>query len=124
MSNETPAPAVAGRLDRQVRPAFRAERVQLVWVCSYYDGPLAGICRVNGELMRFERGYRAVKYRVFRLSAAQKALWLLRKWLFEACVGEHWSYPARANGAVFHWRRPALLHKAMFWAYYRARRLA
>lgn len=103
------------------KPLFRARRVSLVWVSHYHDGPLSGLCRANGHLMRFERAEDASRYRVFSLSTRQKVKWLLHKAMFEACVGKHWSYPNRANGEMFHLRRPAWIHKLLISAYYKLR---
>jgi hypothetical protein len=93
--------------------------MQFVWIASFYDVPLNGLCMKDGELMLFRESAEEDQYHVIALSPCRKARWLLRKRLFELCVGEHWSYPQRANGVRFHWRKPVWLHKALFWGYYK-----
>lgn len=97
----------------------KREELQFVWISHFWDVPLDGLCRVDGKLMRFREAFADGTYQVLDLKPHQKARWLLRKWLFECCVGEHWSYPQRVNGARFYWRKPVWLHKALFWAYYK-----
>lgn len=68
--------------------------VNFVWVADYYDMPLSGICRLHGKLHRFSGDYslETERYQIYRMSLKEKLRWLLRKNLFEFCVGKHWTY--------------------------------
>lgn len=91
------------------------EHLRIVWVANYYDGPLSGLCRVNGKLQRFERGLEGHRYRVYSLTPRQRALWVLQWRLFELFVGTHWSYP---RGSARGWW-PSRWRRAMSRVYYR-----
>ena len=100
--------------------------MEMVWVSLYWDGPREGLCRVGGELLRFATCPRYVGRKpwlwLFRLSWHERLRWLAMKALFELCVGRHWTYPDRANGAVYRERRPKWLHRLAFSCYYAAQR--
>lgn len=95
------------------------EDMKFVWIASFWDGPIEGLCKFDGQVMHFREAGANGTYRVSPLTPIRKARWLLRKFLFELCVGKHYSYPHRTNGVHFHWRRPIRLHKALFSAYYK-----
>jgi hypothetical protein len=88
--------------------------LHLVWISDYYDIPLAGIARDSkGNLCEFEyevddseEDWRDGRYRLFEMSVFAKIRWLVRKKVFEICVGEHWTYPQRANGVMFTRKQP------------------
>lgn len=104
-----------GGADSALMFRVTAEHIRIVWVASFHDGPLLGICRVKGQLQRFERDVTASRYRVYRLTPWQRVLWVLQWRLFEVFVGTHWTYPrGRAKG----WR-PTLYRRAMLRIYYR-----
>lgn len=92
-----------------------------VWVSSYYDVPLDGLCRWDGALCSFEIidvEAEPPLYRVAVLTWLERVRWLARKWLFELCVGRHWSYPQREQGVRYHLRSPAWFWRAVNRAYY------
>lgn len=95
------------------------DQVEWVWISNHYDIHLDGLCRFEGELSRFETWESDSDNpvcRIFRLSALQKVSWLLQKKLFEICIGRHWTYPDRKQGARFH--MGGWSGKALFTAYY------
>lgn len=91
------------------------EHIRLVWVASFYDGPLSGLCRVRGKLQRFERLPDAHRYRVYDLTFMERVRWVLSWRLFEVFVGTHCSFP---RGSVRAWWSP-MLHRALARFYYR-----
>ena len=108
-----------------MKPALRIpyKHVPFVWISNHYDLHVAGLCRINGEIMWFElpKGYRwdgsLPRMLVSPLSRLGKARWLLRKWIFEILVGRHWTYPDRTHGTQFEakswWRRLGM--KIYYW---------
>ena len=79
------------------------EHMNWVWISDFWDVPLRGLCRYNGELCLFQGfgwnyGKNMARYHILRLSTASKVKWLLRKFMFELMVGRHWSsYPNRTK---------------------------
>jgi hypothetical protein len=83
---------------------FPAEHMNWLWISNYYDIPLDGLCIVNKVVCIFKirDSHRAnIRYEVFIPSGWERTTWLLRKKLFEICVGEHWTYPHRAEGVRY-----------------------
>lgn len=99
------------------------EHMTFVWVADHYDIHLKGLCRFGGKLCRFETDYplnqRRARSRIYALSFIEKSKWLVRKRAFEICVGTHWTYPNRPNGASFKRRKPRWLSRFLFAAFYR-----
>lgn len=91
--------------------------LEIVFVKSYYDGPLSGLARLDGELGRFEFNFDKEDYDFYPLSFSEKISEWLNMKLFEICVGYHMSYYRKSN-RYFHWRRPVCLHYIMFKTYY------
>ena len=97
--------------------AHDREDFKMIWVTNFWDKPLAGLCRVNGELRRFSAEYDEQGYTTYPLTSFEKVKWIIRKWIFELCVGTHFSYD-RKSSESFRWRRPKWLHKFLFNCYY------
>ena len=65
----------------------------LVFVSDYYDIPLNGLCKYNGQLVKFHKiPCKYDVYEIIPLSYKQKIFEKINQWLFEICVGTHWSY--------------------------------
>lgn len=95
----------------------------LLWVSSFYDYPLAGLARLNGQFYRFEADYVGApdwpsRYRLYELEGIEKIRWLLRKWLFEICVGKHMTYRNGRRLCYYQPRRPRILHHSLMRLYY------
>jgi hypothetical protein len=105
-----------------MKPTYRIpyKNMQWVWISDHYDVHLAGLCRVKGELMRFEMPKdlmdrdKLPKVPVFRLSWLEKIHWLKKKCLFEWCIGYHWTYPLY----FYKPRKPRWFWKIVFAIYY------
>lgn len=94
------------------------DKMEWVWISNHYDIHLDGLCRFNGELARFEtwNADENPVCKIFQLTISEKARWLFRKWAFELCIGRHWTYPDRVDGASFHME--GWFGKSMFNIYY------
>lgn len=114
--------------------------IDFVWVSNHWDFHRGGLCRHNGELAEFscideipEEGWGTcgddcdgcplceyvIVCQIKPLSWMQQRKWLARKWLFEFCVGHHWTYPQRRNGERFKSRKPRWLGALLFSLYYK-----
>ncbi len=110
--------------------------IKFRYVSDHYDVHLNGTCIYNNSLCEFENDYPEPIYneetddyddpemivRVYRLSLNQKIKWLYRQWLFEKCVGYHWSYKNGKRGKYFHYRNPKWLYAFIFGAYYKSKK--
>lgn len=97
--------------------------VDFVWISNHYDIHLAGLCRVDGRLHRFETNDDTREVTIYRLTRIAKIRWILKKKLFEFCVGYHWTYPNRKQGLNWQYRRPEWLWKIVFVGYYKCNKL-
>lgn len=65
----------------------------LVFVEDYYDVPLKGTCNYKGKIAKFRRmSTKKDFYEITELSIFGRIGAKLNQWLFEICVGTHWSY--------------------------------
>ena len=101
-------------------------RVQYVWISSHYDIHLHGLCRFGAanELHEFKTTNpdtfdEPLMVSVIKLTTKQKIHWLIRKKLFEICVGYHWTYPHRANGVAYEQKAPKWFWGPIMKWYYR-----
>jgi hypothetical protein len=92
----------------------------IIYVSSYYDGPLEGLTKYKGKLCKFlcvdddEYYY----YDIYSLTAWEKIKELWKKKKFELCVGYHWSYKNGKRASGFYYRKPQWLYKWLFRMYY------
>lgn len=93
--------------------------LNIVWVSNFYDYPLEGICRPNGELMKFTVDDDDYMYFVEPLTGWQKFKWLFNMKMFELCVGKHWSYKDNKRQTFFYYRKPEWLFRFLFKLYYK-----
>ena len=99
--------------------------MDFIWIANHWDLHLSGLCRYNGKLCQFETDRDVenwdtrVEVSIYPLSLTEKLSWLKRKKLFEWCVGYHFSYRQREQGANFYFRRPRLLWALIFAIYYK-----
>jgi hypothetical protein len=93
-----------------------------LFVTNHWDVNLDGLCRVDGELCRFATvldGEGDVEcVHIYRMTRMEKLRGLLRKRLFEVCVGRHWTFPDRDRGAHYRVRKPKWLHHTLVWLFY------
>lgn len=96
-------------------------QVRFRWVSNHYDHHLNGTCILNGSLHEFKCDYEDVdmpQVKIYQLSIWSKLKWLYRQWLFEKCVGYHWTY-SQNRRQYFYYRKPEWFYKALMKWYYK-----
>ena len=93
--------------------------IKFIWVSDHYDIHLSGLCRENKELCRFSTDYDSLICTIYSLTFFEKIKWLIRKFIFEICVGCHWSYPL---GRTFKIKTPQWFWMLVFNYYYKKNR--
>jgi len=96
--------------------------LDIVYVTSFYDIPLAGLCRYEGKIQKFETDYDTEESTIIFLTPMQRFRALWSKWLFEICVGTHQSYENGKRAHYFYWRKPKFLHVFLYKSYFKRRR--
>lgn len=119
------------------------DQVQFRWVSNHYDIHWEGYCihptiglskfitkdltsyedhycyRCDGELESAEcdcpDSYSDVVCDIYKLNLLEKIKARYDMWLFEVCVGEHWSYPQRKNGVKFKKSSRSMSFRAYYW---------
>ena len=77
------------------------KNMNFVWVSKHYDFHLEGLCKFNNKLCKFKLSDNwdnidlntVIFYNIYYLDLLEKLEWLIRKKLFEICIGKHWTYP-------------------------------
>jgi hypothetical protein len=104
--------------------------VKFRFISDHYDVHLNGTCMYNGELCEFKNEYpefdeetdeyEEMIVEIYQLTFKEKLIWYKRQWLFEKCIGYHWTYyPKRKKGKSFYYRKPQWLYKKIFKLYYK-----
>ena len=103
--------------------------VKFRWVANHWDLHLQGTCVYENKLCMFqteEPDYDEEKdewetpySEIYELSWLEKLQWIKNQWLFEKCVGYHWTYPIRKEKRGFYYRKPQWLYKKLFNIYYK-----
>lgn len=114
--------------------------IKFVWVSDHWDFHRGGTCLYEGRLCRFTcvedypEGWGTCEHEdgecplcadypiacmIHEITPADRMKWRIRKKMFEFCVGTHWTYPNRPNGASFHSRRPRWFYAMLFAIYYK-----
>lgn len=88
-----------------------SELAQLVWVTAWYDGPVNGLARRDGELAWFSGDPYAQRWTLYRLTADDAARLLADQARFEQLVGTHWSFDVPVDERA---QRPRDLQRAYF----------
>lgn len=108
------------------------ENVDFKFISSHYDVHLKGTCIYNNELCEFNNeypeydentdDYKDMFVEIYKLNWISKIKWYWKQWLFEQCVGYHWSYPFRKYGFSFYYRKPKWLYVKLFNWYYKCKK--
>jgi len=116
-------------MTRDILALLPYDDVKFKFVSNHYDVHLEGTCVFENQLCLFktiDRGWNKEKdewYELFveihRLNWLEKIKWIWKQWLFERCVGHHWSYSGKIRGDHFHYRRPKWLYVKLFNWYYK-----
>lgn len=94
------------------------DRYDYVYVSDHYDIHLRGLCRYKTKLCYFTTDYDTEDTIIYSLRWHEKIKGIFKKKIFEWCVGYHWTYPQREEGAEFYYRKPELLFVILFNLYY------
>jgi len=93
--------------------------VNFKWISNHYDYHLNGLCIYNNKLCEFvtKKNNWCI---IFRLYGKTKIKWILRKILFEFCVGYHQTYTHSQlkKWNNFYYRKPKWLYKKLFILYF------
>ena len=92
--------------------------LHILYVIRFYDIPLEGLCLHQGKIEKFIVDYDTLQATIIHLSTLQRFHYLLKKKLFELCVGNHWTYKDGQRNSIYYERQPTCLHKALFNIYY------
>tara|TARA_Y100000310_G_scaffold56232_1_gene51642 strand:+ start:47682 stop:48092 length:411 start_codon:yes stop_codon:yes gene_type:complete len=102
------------------------EEVDFVWISNHWDMHLSGLCRYNKKLCYFDNvddiydnKLKDIYVSIHNLIFDEKIEWIIRKKLFEWCVGYHWTYPHRESGVHYRKRSPRWFWQFIQDAYYR-----
>ena len=93
--------------------------LDIIYVTSFYDIPLKGLCRYEGKIQKFETDYDTEESTIIFLTPMERLRALWSKWLFEICVGTHQSYKNGKRAHYFYWRKPKFLHQFLYRLYFR-----
>lgn len=106
--------------------------INFKFVSDHYDVHLSGTCIYEKKLCEFKNDYpdyneekeefEEMQVRIYRLNFLEKIRWTLKQWLFEECVGYHWSYENGKRGKNFYYRRPKWFYKRLFMWYYQLKK--
>lgn len=84
----------------------------LYYIEGYWDGPLVGYIKINGELMHFVKDIKpsvfhkaeVYTYTLYSLTKWEQKKAKIDRFLFELFVGYHNSYPKRDKKKYFSWQ--------------------
>lgn len=104
----------------QVIGVLPYNEVDFIWVSNYWNGNLTGTCLYNGLLSEFRSVLNdcdeITEVEIFYLTFIKRIRWKLRQWIFEQCVGYHWSYPL---GRRYYTRNPKWFYSILCDVYYK-----
>lgn len=109
---------------------LKYDDVDFLWICDHWDIHLTGLCKYRNKICRFETDNdpehwdAGIMVTIYKLTLAEKVKWLLRKKLFEWCIGYHCTYPHRIKGVRFGGRRPGWFWQLIFVIFYQFKKAA
>lgn len=102
--------------------------VQFKFISDHYDVHLRGSCIYENSICEFKNDYpeydeeneewRDMKVKIYKLNWIKKLNWIWKQWLFEKCIGYHWSYKNGKIESHFYHRKPKWLYVWLFNRYY------
>ena len=103
-------------MEREPIKTLPYNEVKFKFVSNHYDVHLNGSCLYENSICEFESDEQWVK--IYKLNWIEKLKWIWKQWLFEKCVGYHWSYRNGKIGKGFYYRKPKWLYVWIFNRYY------
>ena len=104
------------------------DKVQFKFITNHYDVHLNGSCLYENSICEFKSEYPNYNeetdewdeqwVKIYKLNWIEKLKWVWKQWLFEKCVGYHWSYRNGKRGKSFYYRKPKWLYVWIFNRYY------
>lgn len=105
------------------------EEVDFNFVSNHYDIHLHGTCIYKGDLCVF---YTHREYdddmddfidtvSIYKLTFIEKLRWELKQYMFELCVGTHWSYINGKPKGEYRTREPKWLYELLWAIYYKSK---
>lgn len=108
---------------------IKYDEVNFRFISDHWDVHLTGTCIYNGELCEFKNQYpdydeeldewEEMIVEIYQLNLLEKFKWYKKQWLFEKCVGYHWTYGSGKRNRGFYYRKPKWLYKIIFNLYYK-----
>lgn len=103
--------------------------VKFKFISNHYDVHLEGTCIFNNETCYFTNKYpeydedtacwEEMFVKIYKLTFKEKIKFAFKQKMFELCIGYHWTYPYRKQGASFYYRKPKWLYVWLFDTYYK-----
>lgn len=104
------------------------DEVDFKFVSDHYDVHINGTCIYDNKICEFEVMYIHISddeeghaIKIYSLDFKEKLKWLWTQWLFELCIGHHWTYKngKSPSGGSFIRGPKWLYHKLHSWYYLR-----
>lgn len=100
-----------------------SDLIKIVFVSSYYDHPLSGVCTFNGKTYWFDAEYGEETVTLRRMRAFERLQKWARRTLFGVCVGWHQHYKDGKRARYFGGRHPKWFWGALANLYYKRKPL-
>lgn len=105
------------------------DNVKFKFISNHYDIHLKGTCMYKGSLCEFKTNLHfddifeeiVEMVDIYELTKVEKLKWLTRQFMFELCVGKHWSYHNGKKKGEYYTRNPKWLYRMLFRLYYKFR---
>lgn len=106
---------------------IRYEDVKFRFISNHYDVHRNGTCIHKGKLCEFKTILHfddiiediVDMVDIYELNLIERSKWIYRQWLFELCVGKHWSYKNGKKQGEYHIRNPKWLYERLGKLYYK-----
>lgn len=76
-----------------------------IYVSDYYDGPMSGLCVVDGHWWAFHRSINDDTVTLTQLTWRERLCWWRKKTTFEIMVGRHCTYRNGVSGRTRDWSK-------------------
>lgn len=103
-------------------------KMDFKFISNHYDIHLEGSCIYENKLCEFKTfpGYWDKDNddcyesfcEIYKLNLFEKIEWLWKQWLFEKCIGYHYSYKNNKKLGNFYYRTPKWFYNMIFNLYY------
>ena len=105
-------------MKRELIDVLPHNQLEFRWVSDHWDVHLNGTCIYDGSLCEFKKFDDILFYKIYKLGLLSKLKWYWKQWLFELCVGYHWSYSDDKGRTSFLFRKPTWLYTMLLKLYY------